>query len=127
MSKLDFSEMFQMKPLWNITNETFMRYLVQIELFVIIFIMKLISHKCFKLDISQMFQLRYLINFTWDFSETFMRYPKGFDFYLGYLLSRSWTSRNRSRNTSRNTLIYWSRNTFYEIIIHLATSKNELG
>ena len=52
MSKLDFSEMFQMKPLWDITNETFMRYLVQIELFVIIFIMKLISHKCLKLDIS---------------------------------------------------------------------------
>ena len=26
MSKLDFSEMFQMKPLWDITNETFMRY-----------------------------------------------------------------------------------------------------
>ena len=32
-----------------------------------------------------MFQLRYLINFTWNFSETFMRYPKGFDFYLGRL------------------------------------------
>ena len=52
MSKSDFSERLQMKPLRDITNETFMRYLVQNELFVIIFIMKLISHKCFNLDIS---------------------------------------------------------------------------
>ena len=39
MSKLDFLD--------KVSNETFMRYLVQDDLFVLISIMKLISHKCF--------------------------------------------------------------------------------
>ena len=51
--------------------------------------MKLISYKFFNLDII-------LINVSIEIShklhlrlcETFMRYPKGFDFYLGFLYNK---------------------------------------